>query len=370
VEVVSVMQHRKDAGTLEQIGGIAYLSSLQDAVPSAANLSYYLDVMTEKATARKMIRLCETAMAKAYTAAEIGPVVDEFEKDALQIRRVASGNNSLKETCRLAVERMQTMFESGGKISGLSTGLHDLDRLTDGMHGGEMIVVAAYPSCGKSALAAQIAVHNAVNHIPAAIFSCEMRPVNLVMRAICAASKINLYDIRDGMANMDDFDRMSRQVSKLSSLPLFIENTNGFSIGQLVALARRMKQQHGIKFAVVDYIQLLSCEAGSREQEISGISKGLKAIAMELDIPVMALSQLNDEGKLRESRAIGQDADSVWKLSNDGEWQPRIQPVKLCAEKNREGATGQINLTFFKEHTRFELAAKVSEEDVPKQYKG
>jgi replicative DNA helicase len=153
--------------------------------------------------------------------------------------------------------------------------------------------------------------------------------------------------------------------SKLSSAPLYIEQANRLSMGQVLAIARRLKQKHGIALAVIDYIQLLTGIGDNREQEIADIAKGCKAMAMELDIPVLALSQLTDDGKLRESRAIGQIADSVFKLENIGEWQPSVQPIKLIVEKCRDGATGFVELAFLKEFTRFENATKVEQKDLP-----
>jgi replicative DNA helicase len=366
VEIITLQQKLKDKHQLDQVGGIAYLSSIQDSVPSAANLPYYLDIVWEKHLQRKIIRTCNDVVARAYETDDVGQLLDEAERDVLAIgnARVGSQSLSIKEACKQAVAKMQEMFERQGKIGGLSTGLHDLDRLTDGLHGGEMIVLAAYPSCGKSALAGQIAFYNALN-TPTAIFSCEMRESQVTMRAICNEARVNLYHIRDGIAAETDIQRMTAATAKISKLPIFIENSSGWSVGQVTAKARRLKQQHGIGLVIIDYIQLLSCEAGNREQEVNAISRGIKHLAMELNVPVIALSQLNDDGKLKEARAIGENADSVWKISNDGEWEQKIQPVILSVEKNREGATGIVNLLFRKEFTRFEQASKIDERDVP-----
>lgn len=365
ITIISLQQFLKDAKQLEQVGGVSYLMELQDATPSAANLTYYLDTVIEKWLMRQAIKTCSNIITLAHDADNAGAVLDMAEREILNIRRQSQGgHDNINKLCKYALAEMQAMFESQGRIGGLPTGIADIDRLTDGLHGGEMVIVAAFPSIGKTAFAMQIAAYNAALGVNAAIFSCEMRPVKLVMRAVCAASRVNIYDIRNGVASEFDFQRMSKAVDILSKQGLFFENSNGYTIGQVVARARRLKQQHNIGLVVVDYLQLLSCEAGSREQEVSAISKGIKSIAMELNVPVLALSQLNDDGKLRESRAIGQDADSVWLLENDGDRQPKTQPVKLIVQKNREGATGVVSLMFFKEHTRFEQAA-ISDEDVP-----
>ena len=367
VEIITLQQKLKDKHQLEQVGGIAYLSSLQDVVPSAANLSHYLDITWEKHLQRKLIRTCNDMVAKAYDTDDVSALLDEAERDVLSIGndRVSSQSISIKEACKQAVARMQEMFELQGKIGGLTTGIIDLDRLTDGMHKGEMVVLAAYPSCGKSALAGQMAFHNAELGTPTAIFSCEMRESQVTMRAICNEARVNLYHIRDGLATEADIQRMTVATNKIGRLPIHIENSSGWSVGQVTAKARRLKQQHGIGLIIIDYIQLLSCEAGNREQEVNAISRGIKHLAMELNVPVVALSQLNDDGKLKEARAIGENADSVWKISNDGEWQPKVQPVILSVEKNREGATGMVNMIFRKEFTRFEQASKVDERDIP-----
>ena len=242
----------------------------------------------------------------------------------------------------------------------------DLDRLTDGLHGGEMVVIAAYPSTGKTTLAINMVFHNALKGIPSAVFTAEMRPVQLVVKAICSEAKINLYDVRDGKLSESDFGKMTGASARIAASKIHIESIAGQTIGQLIALARRVKQKHDIKLAVVDYLQLLSCPGtDNREQEVSQISKGIKQIAMELDIPVIVLSQLNDDGKLRESRAIGQDADGIWKLSIVGERQSEAQPIKLVVEKNREGATESVDLMFLKTIQRFESVSKIPDYERP-----
>ena len=365
VTVASVFPALKDSGHAEQVGGASAINGLLDETPSAANLDYYLSTVLDKWMLRRMIRTCSDIIGKAYASHDPVTLLDAAEREILEVRRSGGKEqDNITQLCRDTITELQTMFASKGKISGLSTGIHDLDRITDGLHGGEMVVVAAFPSVGKTAWSMQMAIGNALQGVPVAIFSCEMRPVKLVARAVCAEARVNMFDVRDGFATENDFARMATTVSRIAKQHIFIENSNGYTVGQVVARARRLHQQHNIALVVVDYIQLLSCEAGSREQEISGISKGLKGIAMELNVPVIALSQLNDDGKLRESRAIGQDADSVWKLENDGEWQPKVQPVKLIVEKNREGPTGVVRMVFLKTVTRFE-AAGIDAEDVP-----
>lgn len=366
VEIITLQQRLKDKGVLDQVGGIAYLSSLQDAVPSAANLGQYISIVVEKRILRQVIRTCTDIVGRAYLNADATEILDNAERDILNIRNYSGAESeSIKTLCKKANDRLQEMFESGGKITGLSTGISDLDRMTDGLHGGEMIVMAAFPSCGKTSLAMQIATHVASLGQAVGVFSCEMTPLSIILRAICSESRVNRFSIRDGAVNDFDFKRLTTEIMRISSLPLHVENSNGWTIGQVVARSRRLKQQHNIGLVVIDYIQLLSCQADSREQEISGVSKGVKSIAMQLDIPVIALSQLNDDGKLRESRAIGQDADGVWILQNDGDRVPKDQPVTLTIQKGKDSEIGKIELLFRKQYTRFEQVSKIHDSDVP-----
>jgi len=359
LDIISLRQTLKDSGQFDKIGGDSYLSECQDSVPSTANLPAWLELLVEKRISRDIIAACARAIADAYEASgDTGAVLDRIEALILSIRPNQKQCSEIKELVRQAIGKIETRFLNGANITGISTGLHDLDRMSDGVHPGEMVVVAAFPGTGKTALAVNIAVRAAFEGLPTAIFSAEMQPVQLVVRSICSESRVNFHRVRQ-----DDFPKMMEAVTRLSSAPLYIEQANQLSIAQICAMGRRLKQKHGIKLAVIDYIQLLRGTGDNREQEISSISKGVKAMAMELDIPILALSQLNDDGKLRESRAIGQDADTIWKLENNGAVQPLVQPIKLAIIKCRHGATGGIDLTFMKEYTRFENMRKIDEND-------
>ena len=185
-----------------------------------------------------------------------------------------------------------------------------------------------------------------------------MLPRKLIRRSVCSVARVNFRDVQRGKISQEDFQKMTVAAGRISKSPVFIENVSGMSIQQVAAIARRMKQRHGIKLFVIDYIQLLSCKADSREREVAGISAAIKGIATQLEIPVVALSQLNDEGKLRESRTIGQDGDTIIMLKNEGEWNPIVQPIKATVEKCRDGETGNVTLTFLKTITRFENSAR------------
>jgi len=392
IDVITLQQRLKDKQLLEQVGGIAYLSQLQDAVPSAANLSYYLDIVREKYLLRKMIQTCTDVVGRVYDyEGEVDALLDEVERDVLRISESRSQSDAMttKDLVNKAIGTIENFFSRKGTLTGLGTGFADLDRMTDGLHGSEMIVVAARPSMGKTSLAMNIVEHVVLeDKLPAAVFSLEMSAEALVLRMMCSIARVNLRSIREGFMSESDFPKLTSAAGRLANAPLFIDDSAGLSILQLRARARRLHQMHGVKLFVVDYLQLLHSTARrsqeNRQQEISDISSGIKALAKELKVPVLVLSQLNRElerdksrkprlSDLRESGAIEQDADLVGLLykpsagdDDDGNTEEADGlPVNLLIAKQRNGPTGDINLTFLKSYTRFESAAKVSDEDVP-----
>ena len=392
IDLVTVPQRLKDRNQLEAVGGLAYLSSLPDAVPSAANLSYYADIVREKHLLRRMIQTCTSVVSRVYEhEGEVDALLDEVERDVLHIseERAETDTQTIKELVKQAITTIEDFHQRQGMLTGLATGFPDFDRMTSGLRGGEMIVIAARPSMGKTSLAMNIAEHVALEErLPVAVFSLEMTAESLVLRMLCSRSRVNLRSIRDGFLAERDFPKLTGAAGKLSGSPLFVEDSPALSILQLRAKARRMHQQHGIKLFVIDYLQLLHStarRAENRQQEIADISNGIKALAKELDVPVIVLSQLNREvekernrkprlSDLRESGAIEQDADVVALLykpssgdddDSSGGAEPEAVPVNLLIAKQRNGPTGEVPLTFLKGYTRFESAAKVSAEDVP-----
>jgi replicative DNA helicase len=392
IDVITLQQRLKDRQLLDQIGGIPYLNALQDAVPSAANLAYYLEIVLEKFVLRKMIQTCTDIVGRVYDyEGEVDALLDEVERDVLRISesRVQGGTEGVKQLVHRAIGTIENYFNRQGLLGGLATGFTDLDRMSDGLHGGEMIVIAARPSMGKTSLAMNIAEHVVLqDKLPVGVFSLEMTAESLVLRMLCSNARVNLRNIREGFMPESDFPKLTSAAGRLSNAPLFIDDTPGLSILQLRARARRLWQQHGIKLFVVDYLQLLHSTARrsqeNRQQEIADISSGIKALAKELNVPVIVLSQLNRElerdksrkprlSDLRESGAIEQDADVVgllYKPSADEDEggvaeEPDGVPVNLLIAKQRNGPTGDVNLTFLKPYTRFESAAKVSDADVP-----
>ncbi|MDX1950844.1 MAG: replicative DNA helicase [Verrucomicrobiota bacterium] len=395
IDIITVQQVLKDQNQLEGMGGIAYLSALVDGVPSAANLEYYTSIVREKFILRRMIQTCTGVVGRVYEhEGNVDGLLDEVERDVLQISedRVEGKSQAIKDLVHKAINTIEDYHQRQGMLTGLGTGFPDLDRMTSGMHGGEMIVIAARPSMGKTSLAMNIAEAVCIDQKqPVGVFSLEMSAESLVLRMLCSRARVNMRNIRDGFLAERDFPKLTGAAGKLAGAPLFIDDTAGLSILQLRAKARRMHQQHGIKLFVIDYLQLLNSSSSrieNRQQEIAQISNGVKALAKELDVPVIVLAQLNREfekdksrkprlSDLRESGAIEQDADLVallYKANADkgsGEEEEnagsdlQAVPVNLLVAKQRNGPTGDVHLTFLKSYTRFESAAKVAAEDMP-----
>ncbi|MGN6553832.1 MAG: replicative DNA helicase [Verrucomicrobiota bacterium] len=393
IDVITLQQHLKDKQLLEQVGGLAYLASLPDTVPSAANISYYLEIVFEKYLLRKMIHTCSDVVARVYDhEGEVDQLMDEVERDILKISesRVAGENATVKELVKKAINTIEDYHQRQGMLTGVPTGFTDLDKMTSGLHPGEMVVIAARPSMGKTSLAMNIAEHVAIDQkLPVGVFSLEMTSESLVLLMLCSRSRVNLRNIRDGFLAERDFPKLTGSAGKLANAPLFIDDSSGLSILQMRAKARRMSQQHGIKLFVIDYLQLLHStarRAENRQQEIADISNGIKSLAKELEVPIIVLAQLNREmekdknrkprmSDLRESGAIEQDADLIAMLykpssgddddnaTNAGETEDAVA-VNLLIAKQRNGPTGDVNLTFLRSFTRFENAAKISDDEV------
>ena len=325
---------------------------------------------------------------------EVDELLDEVERDILRMSESRSGGTiePVKSLVNKAIGMVENYFNRQGTLGGLASGFAELDRMTDGMHGGEMIIIAARPSMGKTSLAMNIAESVVLNQkLPVGVFSLEMTAESLVLRMLCSNARVNLRNIREGFMSESDFPKLTSSAGKMSSAPLYIDDTPGLSILQLRTRARRMWQQHGIKLFVIDYLQLLHSTSRraqeNRQQEIAEISSGIKALAKELSIPIIVLAQLNRElekdksrkprlSDLRESGSIEQDADLVgllYKPATEDEDAPQTEdspdgiPVNLLIAKQRNGPTGDVQLTFLKPYTRFETAAKVSDEDIPGQ---
>lgn len=398
VDLITVQQRLKDASQLDSVGGITYLSGLMDAVPSAANLDYYLGIVREKHLLRRMLQACTAVITRVHESeGEVDQLLDEVERDILRIseEREEGASKNIKDLVNQAINIIQDYHSKQGQLSGVPTGFADFDKMTHGLHGGEMIVIAGRPSMGKTSLAMNIAEHAAVNErMPVGVFSLEMTAESLVVRMLCSLARVNSRAVREGFLRERDFPRITAAASKMAKAPLVIDDTPGLSILQLRARARRMWQQHGIKLFVIDYLQLLHSSSrkaqDNRQQEIADISSGVKSLAKELNVPVIVLSQLNRElekdknrkprlSDLRESGSIEQDADVVGLLyrprdeDDDDKDKERVDPpddgfngvpVNLLIAKQRNGPTGDVELTFLKGITRYESKSKISDDDV------
>lgn len=393
IDQLTVAQRLKDRGQLDSMGGLGYLASLPDMVPSAANMEYYVEIVWEKYLLRKMLHTCTDIASRVYEfEGEIDALLDEAEKDILKISesRVEGQTLTMKELVNSAINKIEEFHQNQGQLTGIGTGFTDLDKMTTGLHEGEMVVIAARPSVGKTSLAMNIAEYVALEQKqPVGVFSLEMTAESLVLRMLCSRARVNMRKIRDGFLAERDFPKLTGTAGKLTSAPLFIDDSSGLSVLQLRAKARRMWQQYGIKLFVIDYLQLLhstSKRSENRQQEIAEISGGIKALAKELKVPVIVLAQLNRDlekrgpgerprlSDLRESGSIEQDADLVCLLYRESkkeaeeegsEFEQDAISVKLFVAKQRNGPVGEVDLTFLKSITRFESAARVDAADVP-----
>lgn len=382
LDFITLAQHLKDRNQLDQIGGPAALNEMFFYLPTAASLAHYRDIVLNKLMARKVIETCNEFAERGYAeTAQIATVLDEFEERALSLRPAdAEAAPTMKESVMKAVGDIQHLYENRGKTSGIGTGFTALDRLTDGLHGGEMFVIAARPSMGKTALAMNMAEHIAVElGLPVAVFSLEMSRAQLVQRMVCSRARVNLTNVRNGFLSAHDFPAITVAASALAAAKMIIDDGSSLPIQTLRARARRMKQRHGVRVVFVDYLQLLRSSSrkadNSRQVEVSEISAGLKAMAKELNLPVVVLAQLNrdpekrEKGRprlsdLRESGSIEQDADVVGLLQRE-EYYAEGAEEKAAAEgkatlviaKQRNGPVDDVPLTFMKEITRFENCA-------------
>jgi len=389
IDTLTVLQRLKDRGLLESVGGAAYVSALPDAVPSAANLEFYADIVREKFILRRIISVCTEAINRVYEyEGDAESLLDQVECDVLRVTEALeeSGAQPIRDLVRKAITTIEEYHSRGGMLTGLATGFKDLDALTHGLHPGEMIVIAARPSMGKTSLALNVAERAAVDQgVPVAVFSLEMTAEALATRLICSRARIDLHALRHGILRREQVAELTAAADLLSKAPLFIDDSAGLSILQLRAKARRLYQQHRIRLFVIDYLQLLHSTARrieNRQQEIADISSGIKALAKELNVPVVVLSQLNREverergrkprlSDLRESGAIEQDADVVGLLyrpaaedDDDGVSDDVVQ-INLLIAKQRNGPTGEVPLVFLRNYTRFEDATKDSDATVP-----
>ncbi len=385
IDIVQLTQRLRDLGQLEEVGGVEYLLELGESVPTTVSAAHYARIVREKALLRGLIESASRILYDAYHSSD--PVAHQLDQAEQAIFRLAQTGSSEEATDLASLlhelyERLEN--EDGRNITGLETGFYELDKMTSGLQPGEMIIVAARPSMGKTAFAMNVAEHVAVvTRQPTAVFSLEMSKQALAQRLLCSRSGVDSQKVRRNMLNADDFGRLQLTVGELSEAPLYIDDTPGLTLMGLRARARRLAARYAIKLIVIDYLQLMSNPGSeSRQQEVSELSRGIKALARELNIPVICLSQLNRgpesrEGHrprmsdLRESGSIEQDADLVMMLHreeyyhNDPEWAQenpdKLGVAELIIAKQRNGPTGTVYLQFNNATTRFNnLATSMS----------
>lgn len=384
IDLITFTQVLRDRNLLDSVGGASFVTSLFTFVPTAANVTYYLEIVREKYILRQIIAAATESVRRAYEEQdEVNALLDEVEQKIFAVGedRFKGQMPGMKEQVMGALESIEKLWERRGGITGIPTGFVELDRMTNGLHDGEMIVIAARPSMGKTALAMNIAEHVAISSkLPVAVFSLEMSSQQLVQRLLCSRARVNLQKVREGFLAERDFPSLTAAASKLAEAEIFIDDSAGLSILELRAKARRLKAQKNIQLIVVDYLQLLKSTTrraqDNRQLEISEISAGLKGLAKELKIPIIVLAQLNRQpearsgGKprlsdLRESGSIEQDADLVGLLVRPEVYEEdedaraeKAGEAELIIAKQRNGPVGDVPLTFLKEFTRFEDRAR------------
>ena len=391
VDLITLTQRLQDKNQLEEVGGPAYMSDLVTRLPTIANVEHYIDIVWEKYLLRQLIGAAHDVIYRSFEQQDdVKAWIDEVEQQIFSITAEKS-TEIIKPAKPLVMEAMasiERMYEKRGEVMGLATGFRDLDRLTSGLQDGTMFIIAARPSMGKTALAMNIVENVAVDrNVPAGVFSLEMSGQELVIRMLCSRARVNLRSLHGGFPSERDHHQLTSVASQLMKAPIYIDDSAGLTVNQVRARARRMKQQYGIRLLVIDYMQLMRAPSrraeSSRQAEVADISAGIKALAKELSIPIIVLSQLNrqpesrDEGKprladLRESGAIEQDADVVGLLlrpevyEDDEDKREKLKgEANLVIAKQRNGPTGDVDLTFRGEFTRFEDRARVEEGDIP-----
>jgi len=386
-DIITVTNILKDKNQLEQIGGPAYLSNLTDIVPVAANIIYYAQIIRSKSILRRLILTCTEIASRCYEEqSEIDSLVDDAEQTIFEISRTKSSQDfqPLNKIIPDTFKKIERLAEKKELITGVPTGYDDLDRITAGLQSSDLIILAGRPSMGKTALAMNIVQNAAIFHkIPVAVFSLEMSKEQLGMRMLCSVSRVDSQDLRTGFIRDPDWPKLARATGILSDAPIFIDDTPAISVLEMRAKSRRLKAEHDVGLVVVDYLQLMRgrSSAERREQEISEISRSLKAMAKELDLPVIALSQLNRSlesrpnkrpqlSDLRESGAIEQDADVICflyrdEIYNKSEDNPKRGIAEIIIGKQRNGPTGTVELTFIDKYTTFENYSRV---EMPASY--
>ncbi len=374
IDVVTIAEELSAKKEIEDVGGLAYISELANAVPTAANIVHYAKIVEEKALLRRLIRVATKIVEDGYAGDdEVEVLLSEAEKSVLEVskRKNAGDFKHVKDVLVETFDNIEQLVNRDGDITGIATGFTDLDRMTAGFQRNDLIIVAARPSVGKTAFALNVAQSIAVKEREnVAIFSLEMGAEQLVMRMLCAEGNIDAQILRTGQLQDADWEKLMMAMGSLSNAGIFIDDTPGVRINEVRAKCRRLKQEHGLGMILIDYLQLIqgSGRPGeNRQQEVSEISRSLKGLARELQVPVIALSQLSrgveqrqDKrpmmSDLRESGSIEQDADIVAFLYRDDYYDKESESknmIEIIIAKQRNGPTGTVTLAFRKEYNKF-----------------
>lgn len=382
VDFITLSDQLKHQGLMEVIGGVSYLTELIDHVPSAANVRHYAGIVKEKGIQRKLIKNATEIISRSYEkGVDIEELVDSAEQLIFDIATARQKQEAahIKDILKNTMEVIDNLYKKKQTVTGVETGFYEFDKITSGLQKSDLIIVAARPSMGKSAFAASIAEHASIEKkVPVAFFSLEMSKEQLVQRMLCSQAGVDANKVRTGFLSPSEWPLLTKAASRLSNIPFFIDDTPAISILELRAKARRLKASHDIQLVVLDYLQLMRATTRSenRQQEISEISRSLKALARELQVPIIAISQLSRAvesrqdhkpqlSDLRESGAIEQDADVVVLLMREEYYNATDENrgiADIFIAKQRNGPVGNFKLKFFREFVKFANLETVHQE--------
>jgi len=387
IDLVTVTSALTSTGSLEQVGGVTYLTNIAGSVPTAANIEYYSKIVEEKAILRRLIQTASNIVTSTFTKEEeVEEVLDEAERSILEVsnRKNANSFKQIRDVLIEVYENIEQLHNQQGDVTGVPTGYRDLDRMTSGFQKNDLIIIAARPSVGKTAFALNIAQNVAIKTDEnVAVFSLEMGAEQLVQRMLCAEGNIDSQRLRTGKLQEDDWEKLTMAMGSLSHAGIFIDDSASVRVSDIRSKCRRLKQEHGLGMIIIDYLQLIQGSERSKEnrqQEVSEISRSLKALARELEVPLIALSQLSrgvesrqDKrpmmSDLRESGSIEQDADIVGFLYREDYYDSESEDqniIEIIISKQRNGPTGTVQLAFAKEYNKFvDLDYRYDSSDVP-----
>ncbi|EPR14376.1 replicative DNA helicase [Ruminiclostridium papyrosolvens] len=374
IDLITVSDRLKLHGKLDLVGGLEYLTNIATEVPTTANVKHYAKIVEEKALLRKLIKASSDIVDLGYNASEeVTYILDKAEQNIFDIlqKRSSQGFVPIKDVLVDTFNKLEELYNNSGNITGIPTGFADLDFKTSGLHNSDLILIAARPAMGKTAFALNLAQNAAVHsNVPVAVFSLEMSREQLVNRMLCSEAMVDSNRMKTGKLEDNDWQKVAKALGPLSEAPIFIDDTPGISITEIRAKCRRLKLEHNLGLVIIDYLQLMQgsrSKSENRQQEISEISRSLKILAKEINVPVITLSQLSRAPEartdhrpilsdLRESGAIEQDADIVMFLYRDDYYNPETEKkniAEVILAKHRNGSTGTVELVWLGQYTKF-----------------